>query len=84
VVGDSDFASNSTLGLSSNKDVFLNMIGWLAFDEARISIRPNKAGFHPLVFTSDQLKGIFWPVVVILPLIVAVAGFIVNKKRRRI
>lgn len=84
VVGDSDFASNSTLGLSSNKDVFLNIIGWLVGEEARLSIRSNKTGFHPIIFTSDQLKWMFWPVVVVLPSAVALVGFVVMARRRRI
>src|SRR5262249_48068535 len=38
--GDSDFASNGWLGISGNRDLFLNSVNWLAQQENLIAIRP--------------------------------------------
>ena len=39
VFGDSDFASNSALGIEGNRDIFMNTVGWLSQQENLISIR---------------------------------------------
>ena len=38
--GDSDFASNAALGITGNRDLFLNTVNWLAQQENLIAIRP--------------------------------------------
>lgn len=83
VVGDSDFASNSTLGFSGNRDLFMNMVGWLLEQEDRVSIRPKSRGFNPIMFTAAQLKTIFWTVVVGIPAAVMIFGVTVRFFRRR-
>ncbi|MGK7345776.1 MAG: GldG family protein [Candidatus Nitrospinota bacterium M3_3B_026] len=83
VVGDSDFAANSTLGFSGNKDLFLNIAGWLLEQEERVSIRPKTRGFNPIMFTSGELKLIFWVTVVAVPALVVAAGVAVRIIRRR-
>lgn len=83
VTGDSDFASNSTLGFSGNKDLFLNIVGWLLEQEERVSIRPKTKGFNPIMFTSGELKLIFWTAVVAVPALVIAAGVGVRIIRRR-
>jgi ABC-type uncharacterized transport system involved in gliding motility auxiliary subunit len=40
VIGDSDFAANGFLGFGGNRDLFLNVLNWLAGQESLISIRP--------------------------------------------
>ena len=44
VIGDSDFASNYALGIQGNRDLFLNIMSWLAQQENLISIRPRGSG----------------------------------------
>jgi len=83
VVGDSDFASNSTLAMSANKDLFLNMVSWLVESQERISIRPKKPNFDPLMLSMEQLARIFWGCVILLPTAVALLGVIVFFRRRR-
>ncbi len=39
VFGDSDFASNTYLGLSGNNDLFLNAVSWMAEEADLIAIR---------------------------------------------
>ncbi|VAX18553.1 hypothetical protein MNBD_NITROSPINAE04-1086, partial [hydrothermal vent metagenome] len=83
VTGDSDFVSNSTVSLLGNRDMFLNMVAWLLDEDVRISIRPKTIGFNPIFFTSGQLMFVFWSVVVIMPLVAAMAGVVVIIRRRR-
>ncbi|MDH5509223.1 MAG: GldG family protein [Nitrospinota bacterium] len=82
-IGDSDFASNSMLGMSANKDLFLNMIAWLLESEGRISVRAKKPDFNPIIFTRQQIATIFWGCVVVIPVMAAGAGFLVFFRRRR-
>jgi uncharacterized membrane protein YhaH (DUF805 family) len=44
VVGDSDFAGNRAAVIPGNKDLFLNIIGWLSPRADLISIPPNETG----------------------------------------
>lgn len=48
VFGDSDFVSNSARGISGNRDLFMNTLGWLSQQENLISIRPKEADSRPL------------------------------------
>ena len=83
VAGDSDFASNSTLGFSGNKDLYMNMVAWLLEQENMVSIRPKTSGFNPIIFTKSQLLTMFWVAVVAVPAVVAIFGVIVVIVRRR-
>jgi ABC-type uncharacterized transport system involved in gliding motility auxiliary subunit len=83
VAGDSDFAANTTLGLSGNRDLFLNVASWLLEQENRISIRPKAKGFQPILFTSAQLAAVFWTVVALAPLTVVLMGVYVWRRRRK-
>ena len=40
VVGDSDFAANVAINISGNRDLFMNIVGWLSQQENLIAIRP--------------------------------------------
>ena len=42
VIGDSDFAANAALGIQGNRDLFMNIVGWLSQQENLISIRPKE------------------------------------------
>jgi len=82
-VGDSDFASNSTLAMSANKDLFLNMVSWLAGSENQISIRPKKPRFDPVMLSEGQLGAIFWVCVAVMPAAAILAGVMTLARRRR-
>ena len=56
VVGDSDFGTNAVLGVSGNRDLFMNMAGWLTQQENLISIRPKEAGDRRIILTADQQR----------------------------
>jgi ABC-type uncharacterized transport system involved in gliding motility auxiliary subunit len=82
VVGDSDFASNSYLGFSGNRDFFLNIVGWLGEQEELISIRPKAPEDRRVSMTRAQSRFLFYLLVVFLPLGVLASGGIVWWRRR--
>jgi ABC-type uncharacterized transport system involved in gliding motility auxiliary subunit len=84
VFGDSDFATNSFFRLYGNGDLFLNVINWLAEDEAVISIRPKAAEMSPLILNSEQEGLLFWLSVIILPGAALLVGLGSWQWRRRL
>ena len=81
--GDSDFASNAYFGLSGNKDLILNTIGWLAEEEDLIAVRARDPVSQPVIISVGQGKLVFWLPVVGLPAAVLLAGALVVAYRRR-
>ena len=73
-IGDSDFASNAALGVSGNRDLFLNTINWLAQQENLIAIRPRDPEDRRITLTADQERRIFFLTVLIVPGLVLLAG----------
>ncbi len=82
VVGDSDFAGNGYLNLMGNKDFFLNMIGWLAKETARVSVRKKQTDLTPLTLTDSQSNLVFWVCVVLAPTLILAIGVGVVGRRR--
>lgn len=67
VIGDSDFASNYALNIQGNRDLFMNISGWLTQQENLIAIRPKEAGDSRLTLTADQSKRLGWLALLIIP-----------------
>src|SRR6266581_4245589 len=67
VVGDSDFAANSTLGIQGNRDLFMNIVGWLSQQENLISIRPKEPDDRRITLTATEQSNIMWFSLVIVP-----------------
>ncbi len=67
VFGDSDFAANSALGLPGNKDLFMNVVGWLSQQENLISIRAKDPEDRRITLTSTQQANINWLSLLIIP-----------------
>jgi ABC-type uncharacterized transport system involved in gliding motility auxiliary subunit len=82
VVGDSDFAANYALGISGNRDLFLNIVNWTAQQETLISIRPKDPEDRRLTLTASQQNGLKWFALLVLPAAIWGAG-IWNWSRRR-
>lgn len=80
VVGDSDFASNVLF--RTNRDFLLNCVNWTCQESDLISIRPKQDQGQPIFMTGLQQRLIFWVPVIIIPLLVAVIGFMVYLTRR--
>ena len=84
VVGTSTWATNSFTGSRQlgNRDLFSNMINWLASDEDLISIRPKATEDRPLNVSTQKLNMVFWLSVVIFPGAVVAFGLATWWKRR--
>ncbi|HET7216438.1 MAG TPA: GldG family protein, partial [Vicinamibacterales bacterium] len=82
VVGDSDFAANSVAGMGGNRDMFLNIVNWLAQQENLIAVRPRNPEDRRVTMTSGQDTMIFWFTIVILPGLIFLAGIQTWWRRR--
>jgi len=67
VIGDSDFASNSVLGVQGNRDFFMNTVGWLSQQENLISIRPKESDDRRITLTATQQNNITWLSLLLIP-----------------
>jgi ABC-type uncharacterized transport system involved in gliding motility auxiliary subunit len=84
LVGDSDFATNSVVNLSGNRDLLLNTVAWLAEEESLIALRPREASRTPPMFlTAAQGTVIFWVPVIVVPMAMAFLGVAAALARRR-
>jgi len=83
VVGDSDFILNTLVGAPvGNKDLFLNMVSWVAEDEDLIAIRPREAEDRRVELNAQQQKNVAWLALLIFPAVFIVAGVYVWWERR--
>jgi ABC-type uncharacterized transport system involved in gliding motility auxiliary subunit len=82
VVGDSDFAANFILGFQGNRDLFMNMVNWLAQQENLIAIRPREPEDRRVTLTADQQRRIMLLTLVLLPLSIVGAGIYSWWRRR--
>ncbi|MDQ3487349.1 MAG: ABC transporter, partial [Acidobacteriota bacterium] len=82
VMGDSDFASNRWLGISGNRDLFLNSVNWLAQQENLISIRARDPEDRRITLSADQDRRIFWITIFIIPGLILLMGIQAWWRRR--
>jgi ABC-type uncharacterized transport system involved in gliding motility auxiliary subunit len=82
VMGDSDFASNSALGIQGNRDLFMNIVGWLSQQENLISIRPKEPDDRRVTLTATQQANINWLSIVIVPGFIFASGIYSWWRRR--
>ena len=82
VVGDSDFASNSALGIGGNSDLFLNIINWLAEQENLIAIRAREPDDRRITLTADQQRRITWLSLLLIPGLILGLGVYTWWRRR--
>jgi ABC-type uncharacterized transport system involved in gliding motility auxiliary subunit len=83
VLGTSTFASNQALGFQGNRDLFLNIVAWLAGQEDEIAVRPKDPRQNPIFATEAQKNAILWLSIVVLPGAVMVCGIALVVRRRR-
>ena len=74
VMGDSDFAATSGLGIQGNRDLFMNVVGWLSQQENLISIRAKEPDDRRVTLTATQQANINWLSIVILPGFIFASG----------
>jgi len=82
VIGDSDFAANGFLGISGNRDMFLNATNWLAQQENLIAIRPKEAGDRRVTMTAQQQNMMFVLSIFVIPAFVFGTGVYTWWRRR--
>ncbi|MPY89323.1 MAG: hypothetical protein GEU99_15520 [Luteitalea sp.] len=82
VFGDSDFASNSVLGLQGNRDLFLNTLNWLAEQESLIDIRPQEPDDRRITMTATQANRVAWLSMLVVPVLVFASGVYTWWRRR--
>jgi len=82
VFGDSDFASNLALGISGNRDLFMNAVSWLAQQENLIAIRPKDADDRRLTMTANQQLRVLILALLIVPALVFGTGVYAWWRRR--
>ena len=82
VMGDSDFAANGGLGIQGNRDLFMNIIGWLSQQENLISIRPKEADDRRITLTATQQANIAWLSLLVIPAAVFGTGIFTWWRRR--
>jgi len=83
VMGTSTLASNQALGFQGNRDLFLNIVAWLAGQEDEIALRPKDPRQNPIFVTEAQKNTILWLSVAVLPGAVMVCGIALVVRRRR-
>ena len=83
VFGDSDFASNQYFRMGGNRDLFMNTIAWLNEKSDLISVRPKTQAPQPIVLTGVQ-SNLLTLYTLAVPIVAAVAGFVVRVRRRRL
>lgn len=81
-LGTSSLASNIYLGFQGNRDLFMNMVSWLAAEEEMISIRPKPPESQHLDLTASQMRNILFLGVLGLPLFIVAVGTLVWWGRR--
>ena len=82
VIGDSDFATNGVVGIQGNRDMFLNVINWLAQQEDLISIRAREPEDRRLTLTADQQRRLSWLSLLLVPGFVLGTGVYTWWRRR--
>lgn len=82
VFGDSDFASNLALGISGNRDLFMNAVNWLAQQESLIAIRPKEADDRRVSMTAGQQLRVVILALFVVPLVVLGSGVYAWWRRR--
>ena len=82
VIGDSDFAANSYLGIQGNRDLFMNIVGWVSQQESLISIRAKDPEDRRVTMTATQQANVTWLSLLIIPACIFGTGVYTWWRRR--
>jgi len=82
VFGDSDFASTAAVGISGNRDLFMNAVNWLAQQENLIAIRPKEADDRRITMTANQQLRVLILALLVVPALVFGSGIYAWWRRR--
>ena len=70
------------LGIQGNRDLFMNVVGWLSQQENLISIRPREASDRRITLTATQHVWISGIALLLIPLAVFGTGIVTWLRRR--
>jgi ABC-type uncharacterized transport system involved in gliding motility auxiliary subunit len=73
-IGDSDFVTNANLGVEGNRDLFMNVVNWLAQQENLIAIRPREPADRRMTLTENKTTAILLLSIFVIPGVVLSAG----------
>lgn len=82
-LGDGDFLANAYLGNAGNLDMGLRLINWLIHDDRFIDIPAKTVPDRTLKLTTASVAVIGFGFLIVLPLCLLGAGFVIWRKRRR-
>lgn len=83
-IGDSDFVSNSFIGISGNSDIFVNCIRWVTDEEDMIIIPQKPRETSSVNITKSEGNMMFISSVISLPAIILLTGAVIFLKRRKL
>jgi len=83
VVGDAGFAANEHLDLYGNRDLLLNMVGWLAGEKVLIAQRAREDRSEPVVLSVSQKRWLGWGCTLGWPLLAGLFSAVAVVRRRR-
>lgn len=83
VVGNSEFLNNATVNQGANRDLLLNIMGWLAREESLIQVRGRDPLSQPVVLSKTQKEVYGWGAILGWPLLVGslAAGVMLRSRR---
>ena len=73
-IGDSDFIANAYLGVEGNRDLFMNVVNWLAQQENMIAIRPREPADRRMTLTENKTTAILLLSIFVIPGVVLGVG----------
>lgn len=82
VFGDSDFATNRSLDLQGNRDLFVNAVHWLSGEVGSITIRPNVSRASTFEMSQEEFRFLQYVSLLVVPEAIAVVGVLVWWSRR--
>jgi hypothetical protein len=82
-IGNSEFLNNATVNQGANRDLLLNIIGWLAREETLIQVRGRDPLSQPVVLSSRQKEVYGWGAILGWPLLVGSLALGNMLRRRR-
>lgn len=82
VFGDSDFAADGFIEQMPSGDIFLNCFAWLGEQESSIGFRAKKKKFIPIQFAGQSNWLILLGVLLIVPMVVFINGYLVWREKK--
>ncbi len=83
VVGNGAFLANAYSGNGGNIDFGINMVNWLANEDRLITVQPRAAKDGQITLSKRQLTLLSTGFLIVLPLLLALAGVIQWRRRKR-